>query len=70
MSCLARSRLDWARMLLTRMGPADADRAAALLDQVLTVAREVGLPTVERRARELLGGPVGPRPGDATKETR
>jgi hypothetical protein len=53
-TCLARTRLDWARMLLARAAPSDADRAKALLDEVLTTADTVGLPTIERRARELL----------------
>ena len=59
-SCLARSRLDWAGMLLTRGDPADADRAAALLERVLGTATAVGLPTVEHRARALLAGPEAP----------
>ncbi len=59
-SCLARSRLDWARMLLTRRSPTDADRAAAMLDMVLRAASAVGLPTVERRAQALLAGPDAP----------
>ena len=52
---LARTRLEWARMLLARRGPADAERARELLGQALATARELGLGTVERRATALLG---------------
>jgi hypothetical protein len=52
---LARTRLEWARMLLARAGPADAERAHELLGNALTLARELGLGNVERRAVELLG---------------
>ena len=52
-ACLARTRLDWARMLLRRAGPSDEDRATILLDQALATATSVGLGTVERRVREL-----------------
>jgi class 3 adenylate cyclase/tetratricopeptide (TPR) repeat protein len=51
---LARTRLEWARMLLTRRKPGDAERARELLGQALTSARELGLANVERRAVELL----------------
>ena len=51
---LARTRLEWARMLLTRRETGDADRAGELLGQALTAARELGLGNVERRAVELL----------------
>lgn len=50
---LARTRLEWARMLLTRREPGDAERARDLLDQALTTARELGLANLERRAVEL-----------------
>lgn len=52
-TCLARTRLDWARMLLTRTSPTDRERARALLDQALATARTVGLPVIERRASLL-----------------
>ena len=51
---LARTRLEWARMLLTRNGPGDAERAHDLLHQALTTARDLGLINIERRAVELL----------------
>jgi hypothetical protein len=54
-ACLARTRVDWARMLLTRRGPTDAERAAGLLEQALATATSSGLATVERRVRELTG---------------
>jgi class 3 adenylate cyclase/tetratricopeptide (TPR) repeat protein len=51
---LARTRLEWARMLLTRRDPGDVERAKELLGQALTTARELGLGNVERRAVALL----------------
>jgi class 3 adenylate cyclase len=51
---LARTRLEWARMLLTRRQPGDAERARELLGQTLASARELGLANVERRAVTLL----------------
>jgi hypothetical protein len=51
---LARTRLEWARMLLTRRQPGDPERARELLGQSLTTARELGMATVERRAVSLL----------------
>ena len=57
-SCLARTRVDWARLLLSRSGPGDVDRAVVLLDQVLEATAEIGLPTIEQRARQLRGHPA------------
>jgi tetratricopeptide (TPR) repeat protein len=51
---LARTRLEWARMLLTRRATGDAERARELLGQALTTARELGLSSVERRGAALL----------------
>lgn len=51
---LARTRLEWARMLLARRQPGDAARARDLLGQALATARELGLGNVERRAVALL----------------
>jgi tetratricopeptide (TPR) repeat protein len=51
---LARTRLEWARMLLSRHQPGDAERARELRDQALATARKLGLATVERRAATLL----------------
>jgi class 3 adenylate cyclase/tetratricopeptide (TPR) repeat protein len=51
---LARTRLEWARMLLARRRPGDVDRARHLLGQALHTARELGLANVERRAVALL----------------
>jgi class 3 adenylate cyclase len=51
---LARTRLEWARMLLNRHGPGDAQRARELLGQALDVARQLGLANIERRAVQLL----------------
>jgi class 3 adenylate cyclase/tetratricopeptide (TPR) repeat protein len=51
---LARTRLEWARMLLARRRPGDVDRAQDLLGQAIVTARELGLANVERRSVELL----------------
>lgn len=51
---LARTQLEWARMLLTRRAPGDAERGRGLLQQALSTARELGLANVERRAAQLL----------------
>ncbi len=51
---LARTRLEWARMLLTRRQAGDGDRARQLLGQALATARELGLAKVERDAVTLL----------------
>jgi class 3 adenylate cyclase len=47
---LARTRLDWARMLVSRRSAGDAGRARELLDQALATARNLGLAGVEHRA--------------------
>ena len=51
---LARTRLEWARMLIARGSPGDAERARQLVGQALTTARELGLANIERRAVRLL----------------
>jgi tetratricopeptide (TPR) repeat protein len=51
---LARTRLEWARMLVNRHRPGDDERARRLLGQTLATARERGLATIERRAVQLL----------------
>jgi tetratricopeptide (TPR) repeat protein len=51
---LARTRLEWARMLLARAGPGDPERADGLLRQVLATARELGLAKIEQDAVGLL----------------
>ena len=51
---VARSRLEWAHMLLTRRRAGDTDRARELLGQALATARERGFANVERRAVALL----------------
>jgi hypothetical protein len=50
----ARTRLEWARMLLRRSGPGDSDRARELLSQALDTAREYGLARVEAQAGAFL----------------
>jgi class 3 adenylate cyclase/tetratricopeptide (TPR) repeat protein len=51
---LARTNLEWARMLLARRQPGDAERARELLGQALTTARARRLTNIERRAVHLL----------------
>jgi len=51
---LARTRLEWARMLLARAQPGDGERAHDLLRPALVTARELGLANIERGAVELL----------------
>jgi tetratricopeptide (TPR) repeat protein len=51
---LARTHLEWARMLLNRNEPGDAGQARQRLGQALETARELGLGNVERRAVALL----------------
>jgi tetratricopeptide (TPR) repeat protein len=51
---LARTRVEWARMLLTRAKPGDTEQAHDLLHQALATARDRGLTNIERRGVELL----------------
>ena len=51
---VARTRCEWAAVLLRRGVPGDAQRAHHLLDQALATARELGLASVERRVVALL----------------
>jgi class 3 adenylate cyclase len=51
---LARTRLEWARLLLTRHQPGDLERARELLGQAIAGARELGLGNLERNAVALL----------------
>ena len=66
---LARTRLEWARMLLTRQEPGDARRSRELLGQALATAHELGLTDIERKAVNLLASqasesPIQSRPGE------
>ena len=51
---LARTRVDWARMLLLRNEPDDAKRADELLAKALATSRKLGLAAIERDATSLL----------------
>jgi class 3 adenylate cyclase/tetratricopeptide (TPR) repeat protein len=51
---LAHTRLERARMLLTRRQPGDTERARELVGQAQASAKELGVANVERRAVELL----------------
>ncbi len=50
---LARTHLEWARMLLTRADPGDRHRAHELLRQALATAQQLRLPQIEREASQL-----------------
>jgi DNA-binding CsgD family transcriptional regulator len=52
---LARSRCEFAAMLMQRARPGDKQRALALLEAALADARELGMRGVEERALTLLG---------------
>ena len=51
---LARTQVDWARMLSDRGRAGDLERARELLDAALTTATELGSATIEQQARALL----------------
>jgi Asp-tRNA(Asn)/Glu-tRNA(Gln) amidotransferase A subunit family amidase len=51
---LARTRMEYARMLLLRSQPGDTDRARELLSQALATAQDLGLTKVERDTVALL----------------
>ena len=51
---LARTQVNWARVLASRSQPGDPARARALLNSALTTASDLGLATVQRHARRLL----------------
>jgi class 3 adenylate cyclase/tetratricopeptide (TPR) repeat protein len=51
---LARTRLDWASVLLTRQGHDDVQVAIKLLDQALDTARQLALNTLERQASAII----------------
>ena len=53
---LARTRVEWGRMLLARAEPNDVERAHDLLGQALATASQLGLRKIERDATELLAG--------------
>jgi DNA-binding SARP family transcriptional activator/tetratricopeptide (TPR) repeat protein len=50
---LARTQVDWARMLASRAQPGDLDQARQLLDRALTTATSLGLATIQRQAQTL-----------------
>lgn len=50
---LARTQLNWARMLASRGRPGDPDRARALLDDALRTAIRLGLATIQTQAQAL-----------------
>ena len=50
---LARTQVNWARMLASRGRPGDPDRARALLDDALSTAIRLGLATIQAQAQTL-----------------
>jgi hypothetical protein len=52
---LARTQLEWARMLIARWEPGNAEAARRLLGGALATARELGFTSVERQAVALVG---------------
>jgi class 3 adenylate cyclase/tetratricopeptide (TPR) repeat protein len=52
---LARTQLEWARMLLERAKPGDREQATELLERARSTASRYGCAQVERRANRLLG---------------
>ncbi len=50
---MARTQVDWARVLLDH-DPGQASRASALLNDALSISQELGMGPVERRARQQL----------------
>ena len=54
---LARTRVEWARMLLARAESKDIERAHDLLGQARAAASELGLAKIEQEATELLARP-------------
>jgi hypothetical protein len=53
---LARTRLEWARVLLRRNSPGAAERGRSLLGQVVDSAAALGLVALERQAHALPEG--------------
>ena len=51
---LARTQLEWARMLIHRANPGDRERSRELLAQSLAIARQLELGRMERDAAALL----------------
>jgi tetratricopeptide (TPR) repeat protein len=51
---IACTRLEWARMLLTRDGPGDGERAAVLLAQVDAAASDFGFAILRRHSASML----------------
>jgi class 3 adenylate cyclase/tetratricopeptide (TPR) repeat protein len=52
---LARTRLEWARMLVRRAAPGDAEHARELAGAALATAEELGMARVAAQARALVG---------------
>jgi DNA-binding CsgD family transcriptional regulator len=66
----ARTRLEWARMLLARRQPGDAQRAQSLLEEALGAYESLGIDAWSRRAEEMLGRRRPPKsrlPGGLTE---
>jgi tetratricopeptide (TPR) repeat protein len=55
---LAHTQDDFARMLLTRNAPGDAEKAQALLSEALTTYEELGMRAAAERASSVAGAPA------------
>ena len=51
----ARTRLEWARVLLTRGQPGDSERAESLVESALAAYQSLGITAWARRAETMLG---------------
>ena len=51
----ARTRLEWARVLLARGQPGDSERAESLGESALAIYQSLGMTTWARRAEAMLG---------------
>ncbi len=60
----ARTRYELAALLAERAQPADGDRAAALLDEVIAVAAELGMTVIDEKARTLRATLTGGVPAE------
>jgi DNA-binding NarL/FixJ family response regulator len=59
---LAHTQHDYAAMLLARHQPGDAERAVALLQEALTIARELGMQSLQTRIAARTNPETAPLP--------
>jgi DNA-binding NarL/FixJ family response regulator len=51
---LAHTQFQYAKMLLARARPGDREQATSLLDQALSISRQLGMDTLQERATALM----------------